>query len=120
VVPGLGKWLVTVAVWLFAFSTIVSWNYYGEQGVVFMAGLRWITPYRVLYCLAIVVATAGIFATDAELDNLSGFGTGVMLFANIPILWVFGREAMTAYRGYIRRLDAGEFAPVRGRAVTDP
>jgi AGCS family alanine or glycine:cation symporter len=74
----------------------------------------------VLYCLAIVVATAGIFATDAELDNLSGFGTGVMLFANIPILWVFGREAMTAYRGYIRRLDAGEFALARGRPVTDP
>jgi AGCS family alanine or glycine:cation symporter len=115
VLPGLGKWLVTISVWLFAFSTIISWNYYGEQGVIFMAGERWVGAYRVAYCLCVVLATAGIFATDADLDNLSGFGTGVMLFANVPIMWFFGREAMTAYRDYVRRLDAGLMRPVRGR-----
>jgi AGCS family alanine or glycine:cation symporter len=115
VLPGLGKWLVTISVWLFAFSTIISWNYYGEQGVIFMAGERWVPLYRVAYCLCIVLATAGIFATDADLDNLSGFGTGVMLFANVPIMWFFGREAMAAYRDYLRRLDAGLMPPVPGR-----
>jgi AGCS family alanine or glycine:cation symporter len=114
VLPGLGKWLVTISVWLFAFSTIISWNYYGEQGVVFMAGERWVGTYRIAYCLCVVLATAGIFATDADLDNLSGFGTGVMLFANLPIMWFFGREAMAAYRDYIRRLDAGLMPPARG------
>ena len=29
VTPGLGKWLVTLAVWLFAISTMISWSYYG-------------------------------------------------------------------------------------------
>jgi len=115
VLPGLGKWLVTISVWLFAFSTIISWNYYGEQGVIFMAGERWVGIYRIAYCLCVVLATAGIFATDAELDNLSGFGTGVMLFANVPIMWFFGREAMAAYRDYIRRLDGGLMPPVRSR-----
>lgn len=119
VLPGLGKWLVTVAVWLFAFSTIISWNYYGEQGVIFMGGPRWVTPYRIAYCLAVVLATAGIFSTDAQLDNLSGFGTGVMLFANIPIMWVFGHEAMRAYRDYMQRVDAGEFATPRGQPAEE-
>ncbi|MCA9298528.1 MAG: sodium:alanine symporter family protein, partial [Phycisphaerales bacterium] len=31
-VPGLGKWLVVFAAWLFAVSTMISWSYYGEQG----------------------------------------------------------------------------------------
>ena len=30
VTPGLGKWLVTVASWLFAISTMISWSYYGS------------------------------------------------------------------------------------------
>ena len=38
VAPGLGKWLITVASWLFAISTIIAWGYYGEQGAVYMWG----------------------------------------------------------------------------------
>lgn len=41
---------------------------------------------------------------------ISSLGTGVMLFANVPILLVFGAGAMRAYHRYLRRLDAGEFA----------
>ena len=35
---GLGKWLVTLASWLFAISTMISWSYYGEKGVSFLLG----------------------------------------------------------------------------------
>ena len=38
VTPGLGKWLVSIAAWLFAISTMISWSYYGEQGMVYLAG----------------------------------------------------------------------------------
>ena len=109
VTPGLGKWLVTLAAWLFAMSTMISWSYYGEQGMVFLFGDRSVLAYRLVYCLLIVVACAGFITTDAALDNLTGLGTGVMLFANIPIMLIFGRQAMRAYRTYIRRLKAGEF-----------
>ena len=54
-----------------------------------------------------IVATAGFLKTDAQLDNLTGIGTGVMLFANLPIMWLLGRQAMLAYHNYIRRLDDG-------------
>jgi len=114
VAPGLGKWLVTAAAWLFAISTMISWSYYGEQGVVYLIGERAVTPYKVLYCALIIIATLGYMKTDAQLDNLTGIGTGVMLFANIPIMWLFGREAMRAYKDYIRRLDAGEMDPGHG------
>ncbi len=108
VAPGLGQWLVTIAVWLFGISTMISWAYYGEQGIVFLAGERAVMPYKVVFCTLIIVATLGFLRTDLELDNLTGIGTAVMLFANLPIIWLFGRKAMGAYHDYVRRLDAGE------------
>jgi AGCS family alanine or glycine:cation symporter len=50
VAPGLGKWLITIASWLFAISTIIAWGYYGEQGAVYMMGNRSAMPYRIIYC----------------------------------------------------------------------
>ncbi len=111
VTPGLGKWLVTLAVWLFAFSTMISWSYYGEQGIVFLFGERMVLAYKVIYCGLIIVATWGFIETDADLDNLTGVGTGVMLFVNIPIMWLFGRQAMRAYHDYVARLKAGQMGP---------
>ncbi len=107
VAPGLGKWLVTLASWLFAISTMISWSYYGEQGAVFLAGERAVIPYKIVFCVLCIVATAGFLKTDAQLDNLTGIGTGVMLFANLPIMWLLGRQAMLAYHNYIERLDDG-------------
>ena len=107
-IPGLGMWLVTIAAWLFAVSTMISWSYYGEQGMVYLAGEKSLVPYKLVFCALIIVATAGFLTTDTELDNLTGFGTGVMLFANVPIMLFFGYQAMRVYHDYIRRLKSGE------------
>lgn len=111
--PGLGKWLVALASWLFAVSTMISWAYYGEQGMVYMAGRRSVLPYKLVYCASIFIACAGIVSTEEELDNITALGTGVMLWVNIPIMLLFGGVAMGAYRGYFDRLRAGVFDPPR-------
>ena len=110
-VPGLGKWLVSLSVWLFAISTMIAYSYYGEQAMVFLAGEKSVFPYKLIYCLLAVVATAGFFQTDAQLDNLTGLGTGVMLFVNVPLMWILGSQAMRAYKNYITRLDEGRIGP---------
>ena len=111
VTPGLGKWLVSIAAWLFAISTMISWSYYGEQGMVFLAGEKSVLAYKVVYCALIVIATLGFVKTDADLDNITGIGTGVMVLANIPICWFFGYQAMRAYKDYIARLKSGRMGP---------
>lgn len=111
IVPGLGKWLVTLTVWLFAISTMIAYSYYGEQAMVYLAGERSVTGYKIVYCALAVLATAGFLETDAQLDNLTGFGTGIMLFVNVPIMWIFGAQAMLAYRDYIDRLKSGRMGP---------
>jgi AGCS family alanine or glycine:cation symporter len=111
VTPGLGMWLVTLASWLFAFSTMISWSYYGEQGMVYLAGERSVLGYKIVYCLLAVVATSGFLKTDAQLDNLTGIGTGVMLCVNLPILLYLGHQAMLAYHNYVQRLKDGRMGP---------
>jgi len=106
--PGLGKWLVTLASWLFAISTMISWSYYGEQGIVYMFSERAVSTYRYLLCVLIVVATLGFLKTPAQLDNFSSLGNGMMLWVNIPITLFFGYQAMRAYKNYIARLTSGE------------
>ncbi len=108
--PGLGMWLVSLAAWLFAISTMISWSYYGEQGIVFLMGDKAVLPYRLIYCALIVVACVpALIKTDADLDALTALGTGVMLWANIPIMLIFGTVAMRAYKDYMGKLSRGEF-----------
>lgn len=109
--PGLGKWLITVASWLFGISTIIAWAYYGEQGIAYLAGDKGILPYKLVYCSLIILATLGHIQTDADLDNVTGVGLGVMIWANIPITLIFGYQAMRAYKQYIGRLKAGQMGP---------
>ncbi len=108
VIPGLGTYLVVAAAWLFAISTMISWSYYGEQGIVYLFTDKAVLPYKLLYCLAIVAATLPFVKTDAELDALTALGTGVMLWANIPIMLIFGYQAMGAYHTYMGKLKRGE------------
>jgi AGCS family alanine or glycine:cation symporter len=119
VTPGLGKYLVTLAAWLFAISTMISWSYYGEQGVVYLGGERFILLYKLIYCALIVVSTLGFIRTDAELDMWTTLGLGVMLVANIPIMLIFGAQAMKAYHEYGRKLKAGEFHPHATPSIRD-
>ena len=106
--PGVGTWLILIAAWLFAISTMISWSYYGEQAVVYLFGDRFVPIYKVVYCILIVVATLDLVKTAKEIGNLSDLGTGIMLWANIPIMLIFGSFAMGKYHEYMRRLKSGE------------
>jgi len=107
VAPGLGKWLITISSWLFAISTIIAWGYYGEQGAIYMMGDKSAMPYRVVYCSLTFIATLGHIKTSADLDNMTGIGLGVIVYANLPICWIFGYQAIAAYKNYVRRMKAG-------------
>lgn len=109
--PGLGKWLITIASWAFALSTIIAWGYYGEQGIIYIAGQKSVMPFRIFYCALTFIATLGHIRTSNDIDNLSGIGLGVITYANLPILWIFGYQAMRAYKDYLRRLKDDKMGP---------
>jgi AGCS family alanine or glycine:cation symporter len=105
---GLGRWLVTLAAWLFAISTMISWSYYGEQGMIYMLGQRSVLYYKLLFLVGIIYAANWIGDTD-EMIIFMDLGTGAMLWANIPIVLALGFLAVRSLDDYKRNLKAGKF-----------
>jgi alanine or glycine:cation symporter, AGCS family len=109
--PGLGKWMVTAAVWLFALATILTYGYYGEQGVRYFGGQdRAVMVYRGVWCAIIVGTCLGFVRTSKEIDTLSTVAMGFMLAINLPVMLLLGTRAMGAWHDYFRRLKRGEIA----------
>ncbi len=108
VFPGLGKWLVTIAAWLFAISTMISWSYYGEKGVTYLFGTGGVIPYKLIFLVLIVIGAFGIESAD-EMLLLADLGTGSMLVINIPIILCLGGLAVKCLRDYDRKFLNDEF-----------
>lgn len=51
--PGVGDYVVAIALAVFAFTTLLGWSFYGERCVEFLFGVKAIVPYRVFWVLAI-------------------------------------------------------------------
>jgi amino acid carrier protein len=81
--PGLGGYIVSVAIVLFTFSTIIGWSYYGDRSVDYLFGKRGIKIYRWIYILLIPVGAAmkvSLMWTIADITN------GLMAFPNLVAL----------------------------------
>lgn len=109
----LGQWLVPIAVMMFAFSTMIAWSYYGEQGVRYIAGDKPVMAYRIVYVGSIILAGLGLTETNQALTTVSEMGFGFMFLINVPLTLCFGYLAMRAYKDYIARLKAGLIRPVK-------
>jgi AGCS family alanine or glycine:cation symporter len=55
--PGVGNWIVTVGLVLFAFTTMLSWSYYGERAAQYMLGVRVVLPYRYLWVVFVFLGS---------------------------------------------------------------
>lgn len=56
--PGPGGYIVALGLALFAFSTAISWSYYGDRSIEYLCGPRLVLPYRLLFCLLLPVGAA--------------------------------------------------------------
>ena len=110
---GLGGWLITIAVWVFAFSTLITYGYYSETGIIYLGLERYVQVARWLWCIAAAAACFGFIKGSEELDSISTVGMGFMYAINLPLMLVMGHRAMRAYHDYFRRLKAGEIARPR-------
>ncbi len=72
-IPGIGGTIVAIGVLLFAFSTLISWEYYGERCAEYLLGSKVILPYRVLFIPFIVIGALGRLVAIWDIaDTLNG------------------------------------------------
>ena len=51
--PGVGGYILTLALVVFAFTTILGWSYFGEKCWEYMVGTKSILPFRILWVVAV-------------------------------------------------------------------
>jgi AGCS family alanine or glycine:cation symporter len=102
------KYVLALAALLFAFSTMISWSYYGEQCWVHLFGLRSLLVYKLIF-LSFTWAGA-VFTATAVLD----FGDLMILgmaFPNLIGVVLMSGKVKAMMDDYFARLRAGEFEP---------
>jgi AGCS family alanine or glycine:cation symporter len=90
--PLLGQWgflLVTVGVVLFGISTAISWSYYGDRAVVYLFGPRYVTSYKVVFCLMNFLGA--IFSLEI-VWNFGDSALGLMALPNLIGLILLSRQ----------------------------
>ncbi len=94
--PGFGGYMVTIALAIFAFTTMLGWSFYGEKCVEYLFGVKSITPFRVLWCLAAPLgATADlgfIWLLADTLNALMAIPNLVALVLLSPVVFKLTRE----------------------------
>ncbi|MEO1022004.1 MAG: sodium:alanine symporter family protein, partial [Bacteroidota bacterium] len=88
-----GKYIVTICVLLFGISTAISWSYYGDRAIQYLAGDKAILPYKLVYVLMHFV---GAILTLSTVWAIGDIALGLMTFPNIIALFALSGVVATA------------------------
>ncbi len=105
-VPLAGGWAVAVCAFLFGYTTLLGWGYYGEQFFAYCFGPRVVVPYRWVYCGLIVIgATSHVDLVWAWGDLMNG----LQILPNlVGLLGLSGVAAALLKRDEERSGEAGD------------
>jgi Na+/alanine symporter len=101
--PG-ARYVLAVAVVLFAFSTMISWSYYGEKAATWMFGAWVSTPYKVLFLACAAIGPVITLGKVLDFSDLMILG---MAFPNILGMYLLSPKVAAALRDYLGKLRAG-------------
>ncbi len=104
--------ILAIAVVLFAFSTMISWSYYGMKatGYLFGDSVTAEIVFKVVFCMFIVVGAA------LSLEPVIGFSDSMifsMSIANVIGLYILARTVRNEVRRHLGKVESGEFARVK-------
>ncbi|RME15008.1 MAG: alanine:cation symporter family protein, partial [Bdellovibrio sp.] len=106
--PGFGTFFVSLAVLLFAYSTLLSWSYYGEQAVRYLwpHKEKHLLVYKLLFC---VLAFVGAIWKLGPVLSFSDIMLGIMVVPNLfSVLMLLPRLRKESQR-YFLKLKNKEF-----------
>ena len=106
--PGYGAYILTVCVFFFAVTTLLTYSYYGAKCLSFLIGARYAKLYNIFYVVFVVVASV------ASIDAVISFADGLFALMAIPTMTSALRLAprvMASFRRYSGSLRAQKSIP---------
>lgn len=103
-IPG-ASYVLAIVVMLFAYSTMISWSYYGERAWEYLFGLQSIIIYRIIFVCFVFIGSV------TALSNVLAFSDAMILgmaFPNIIGGIILSPQIKVVLNDYWRRYKAGE------------
>jgi len=106
VIPGF-SYILTIAVILFAFSTMLSWSYYGLQAWKYLFGKTKIadTTYKILFCIFVVIGAASSLGSIIKFSDAMVFA---MIFPNMVGLFLLAPVVRKEINRYVEAIKSGK------------
>ncbi len=107
-----GQYIVAIGLLLFAFSTAISWSYYGDRAMTFMFGSKAVIYFRIVYVIGFFLAS---FTDTTIIWTLSGITIALMTIPNLFGILLLRREMKSEVKSFwVEYSDRfpGEKAPV--------
>jgi len=99
--PHFGGYMLMVGLVLFAFTTILGWNYYGERCMEYLVGVKGIMPYRVGF---ILLVGCGAFLKLESIWILADIVNGLMAIPNLIALLGLSGVVVSETRKYMEHV----------------
>ena len=94
--PGIGSYIVTLGLSIFAFTTILGWSFYSEKCVEYLLGERAITPFRWLWIIAVPIGAMAnldfMWLVADTLNALMAIPNLIALILLSPVVFKLTRE----------------------------
>jgi len=84
-----GQYIVSIGLLLFAFSTAISWSYYGGRAVTYLFGTKYVIVYRLIYVVGFFIAS---FTDTTIVWNISYITIVIMTIPNLFGLLVLRKD----------------------------
>jgi len=92
-----GQFIVSIGLLLFAFSTAISWSYYGDRALIYLAGPKSVIYYRIIFVIAFFIAS---FTDTTIIWSLSYITIVLMTVPNLIGLWILRKEIKESIAKY--------------------
>ncbi len=98
-----GRYIVSIGLLLFAFSTAISWSYYGDRALTYLLGPSYVIYYRIIFVIAFFIAS---FTDTTIIWSLSYITIALMTVPNLIGLWILRKEVKSTIADYWRDFSA--------------
>jgi len=99
-----GKYIVAIGLLMFAFSTAISWSYYGDRAITYLFGSGKVIYYHIIYVIGFFIAS---FTDTTIIWTLSGITIALMtipnLFGILSLSKEMKREVKSFWEEYAKR-----------------
>jgi len=92
-----GQYIVSIGLLLFAFSTAISWSYYGDRAVTYLLGTKYVIFYRLIYVAGFFLAS---FTDTTIVWNLSYITIAIMTIPNLFGILVLRKDIKSTIGKY--------------------